>query len=63
MFAPTEDRGAPGMGFTHKVGDVVTIRAAELGSLANRMTTSDKAPQWTFGTGDLMRNLARRGLL
>ena len=63
MFAPTEDRGAKGMGFTHKVGDIVTIRAPELGSLANRMTTSDEAPPWTFGTGDLMRNLARRGLL
>jgi len=63
MFAPTEDRGAKGMGFTHKVGDVVTIRATELGSLTNRMTTSDAAPHWTFGTGDLMRNLARRGLL
>ncbi len=63
MFAPTEDRGAKGMGFTHKVGDIVTIRATELGSLANRMTTSDAAPPWTFGAGDLMRNLARRGLL
>src|SRR5690606_32416360 len=63
MFAPTEDRGAKGMGFTHKAGDIVTIRAAELGSLVNRMTTSDAAPPWTFGMADLMRNLARRGLL
>ena len=63
MFAPTEDRDAKGMGFTHKVGDIVTIRAPELGSLVNRMTTSDKAPPWTFGTADLMRNLARRRLL
>jgi fumarylacetoacetate (FAA) hydrolase family protein len=63
MFAPTEDRGAPGLGFTHKVGDIVTIHAPELGSLTNRMTTSDKAPAWTFGTCDLMRNLAHRGLL
>jgi len=63
MFAPTEDRDTKGMGFTHKVGDIVTIRAPELGSLVNRMTTSDKAPPWTFGTADLMRNLARRGLL
>ena len=22
MFAPVKDRGAPGMGFTHKVGDL-----------------------------------------
>lgn len=63
MFAPTEDRGAKGMGFTHKTGDIVTIRATELGSLTNRMTTSDEAPRWEFGAGDLMRNLARRGLL
>ena len=63
MFAPTEDRGAPGMGFTHKEGDVVTIRASELGALTNRMVHADKARPWTFGTGDLMRNLAKRGLL
>ncbi|MFZ4806626.1 MAG: fumarylacetoacetate hydrolase family protein [Hyphomicrobiaceae bacterium] len=63
MFAPVEDRGAPGMGFTHKPGDIVTIHAAALGSLVNRMTTSDKAPAWTFGAADLMRNLAKRGLL
>ncbi|MCL4765992.1 MAG: fumarylacetoacetate hydrolase family protein [Hyphomicrobiaceae bacterium] len=63
MFAPTEDRGAKGMGFTHKTGDIVTIRAAGLGGLTNRMTSSDEAPRWTFGAGDLMRNLARRGLL
>jgi fumarylacetoacetate (FAA) hydrolase family protein len=63
MFAPTEDRGAPGMGFTHKSGDIVTISAPELGALSNRMTTSDKASPWTFGAADLMRNLAKRGLL
>ena len=40
MFAPTEDRGAPGMGFTHKPGDVVVISTPALGSLANAMTTS-----------------------
>jgi fumarylacetoacetate (FAA) hydrolase family protein len=63
MFAPVEDRDAPGMGFTHKGGDIVTISALELGSLTNRMTTSDQAPPWTFGAGDLMKNLAKRGLL
>ncbi len=25
MFAPTDDRDAPGQGFTHKDGDIVTI--------------------------------------
>ena len=63
MFAPKDDRGAPGMGFTHHEGDLVTIYAAELGSLTNRMTMADKAPPWSYGTADLMRNLAKRGLL
>ncbi len=63
MFAPTEDRGEAGMGFTHKVGDVVTISTPALGSLTNLMTTSDRAKPWTFGTGALMRNLSKRGLL
>ena len=63
MFAPTEDRGQPGMGFTHRVGDIVTISAPALGALVNRMVHADKARPWTFGTGALMRNLARRGLL
>jgi fumarylacetoacetate (FAA) hydrolase family protein len=63
MFAPVKDRGTKGQGFTHKEGDVTTIAAPELGLLANRMTLSTKAPPWEFGTGALMRNLARRGLL
>ena len=63
LFAPVEDRDAPGKGFTHKLGDVVTVSAPELGTLANRMTTSDKAAPWTHGASHLMRNLAKRGLL
>lgn len=63
MFAPVKDREGPGLGFTHRVGDLVEIAAPKLGRLVNRMTTSDKAPAWTFGAGHLMRNLARRGLL
>jgi fumarylacetoacetate (FAA) hydrolase family protein len=63
MFAPVKDRGAKGQGFTHKAGDVTTIAAPELGTLANRMTLSTEAPPWEFGTGALMKNLARRGLL
>jgi len=63
MFAPVKDRDAPGMGFTHHLGDVVTIAADRLGALVNVVTTSDQAPEWTFGVGDLMRNLAKRGLL
>jgi len=63
MFAPVQDRGTPGMGFTHKLGDVVAIRADHFGTLANRVTTCDRAEPWTFGAGALMRNLAARGLL
>jgi fumarylacetoacetate (FAA) hydrolase family protein len=63
MFAPVKDRDAPGMGFTHHPGDRVTIAADKLGALTNVVTTSDLAPEWTFGVGELMRNLAKRGLL
>ena len=63
MFAPVDDRGAPGSGFTHKVGDVVSIAAPELGTLVNEVVTCDGAEPWTFGTGALMANLARRGVL
>jgi fumarylacetoacetate (FAA) hydrolase family protein len=63
MFSPVKDRGAKGQGFTHKVGDITLISTPTLGTLANRMTLSTEAPPWTFGTGALMRNLARRGLL
>jgi fumarylacetoacetate (FAA) hydrolase family protein len=63
MFAPTQDRGAKGQGFTHKTGDVVTIASNKLGSLTNRMRLSTECAPWTFGTGALMRNLATRGLI
>ena len=63
MFAPVADRGAPGMGFTHKTGDIVTIGAAKLGRLVNRMRPCEECERWTFGAGALMRNLARRGLI
>jgi fumarylacetoacetate (FAA) hydrolase family protein len=63
MFAPIEDRDVAGQGFTHKLGDVVTIEAERLGRLSNSMVHSMAAEPWTFGAGALMRNLARRGLL
>jgi fumarylacetoacetate (FAA) hydrolase family protein len=63
MFAPTQDRHGPGLGFTHVVGDVVSISTPALGALINRVTTSDCAEPWTFGVTALMRNLAQRGLL
>ncbi|HEX5286439.1 MAG TPA: fumarylacetoacetate hydrolase family protein [Polaromonas sp.] len=63
MFAPTQDRHGPGQGFTHVVGDVVSVSTPQLGMLVNRVTTSDLAAPWTFGIGALMQSLARRGLL
>lgn len=63
LFAPTEDRDLPGKGFTHKLGDVVEIRNRDLGTLRNTVRLSTEAPEWTFGSAALMRNLARRGLI
>jgi fumarylacetoacetate (FAA) hydrolase family protein len=63
MFAPTKDRGAPGQGFTHKLGDVVHVESPRLGRLTNLMTSSRDAEPWTFGASTLMKNLAKRGLL
>jgi len=63
MFAPIEDRDAPGKGFTHKTDDIVTISAPKLGRLVNRIRPTDQCERWTFGTTALMRNLAKRGLL
>src|SRR3546814_146558 len=63
MFAPLQDRDRPGEGFTHKPGDVVTIRARQLGALVNVVNHCDKIAPWTFGTAALMQNLAARGLL
>ncbi len=63
LFAPIEDRDAPGKGFTHKVGDIVSIACPELGTLVNRIRLSTDCPPWTFGTSHLMRHLARQGLL
>ncbi len=63
LFAPVQDRDEPGRGFTHKPGDVVRISTPSLGELANIVTTSKAAAPWAFGIRDLMRNLARRGLI
>jgi fumarylacetoacetate (FAA) hydrolase family protein len=63
MFAPIEDRDAPGAGFTHHLGDVVTVSEPRLGALVNRVDYSDRLPPWSFGIVALMNNLAARGLL
>ncbi|MBG1233056.1 fumarylacetoacetate hydrolase family protein [Aestuariivirga litoralis] len=63
MFAPTDDRGEKGKGFTHHVGDVVEISTPLLGVLRNRVVYTNKAPKWNFGLADFMRNIAKRKLL
>ena len=63
LFAPTQDRDAPGQGFTHHLGDVVEIAAPGFGVLRNTVRLSTDCPEWTFGASHLMRNLAARGLL
>lgn len=63
LFAPTQDRDTPGGGFTHKLGDVVTIANDQLGTLTNIVRLSTECPKWTFGASHLMRNLAHRDLI
>lgn len=63
LFAPVEDRGETGKGFTHVVGDVVRIGSPLIGTLTNQVQTSENCDPWVFGIRDLMRNLGQRGLL
>ena len=63
MFAPTKDRDGPGKGFTHKMGDVVSVSSPQLGRLVNRVSPCDAIAPWTFGTRALIVNLAARGIL
>lgn len=62
MFAPTQDRDAPGAGFTHHIGDRVTIHTARLGALINSVGLSTQITPWRFGLRELFRSLAARGL-
>jgi fumarylacetoacetate (FAA) hydrolase family protein len=63
LFAPTQDRGGKGMGFTHQPGDIVRISSPELGVLQNQVTFTHLAPPWKFGVSALMKNLGQRDLL
>ncbi len=47
----------------HKVGDVVTVATPKLGRLRNTMRLSPDCSPWTFGAANLMRHLARHGVL
>ena len=63
LFAPVDDRYEAGKGFTHATNDVVRIACDQLGALVNRVRPTNECEPWTFGAADLMRNLARRGLI
>jgi fumarylacetoacetate (FAA) hydrolase family protein len=63
MFAPVVDRETAGEGFTHRLGDIVTIATPLLGTLVNVVEHSEKCAPWSFGVRDLMSSLARRGVL
>lgn len=62
MFAPIQDRDAPGAGFTHHRGDRVRISSARLGGLVNWVDHSDAIPPWEFGIRALFKSLSTRGL-
>ncbi len=63
MFSPIKDRDAAGAGFTHHLGDLVSVSTPSLGTLINAVQRSNEITPWTFGVRALYQNLARRGLL
>lgn len=63
LFSPTQDRHAPGAGFTHELGDRVAISNPYLGSLINVVMHSQRAPRWETGIWAFVTNLSDRGLL
>ncbi|WP_321958234.1 fumarylacetoacetate hydrolase family protein [Burkholderia cenocepacia] len=63
MFSPIKDRDAVGGGFTHHLGDQVTISAPPLGAIVNTVQLSTEIAPWSFGVRALYANLARRGLV
>lgn len=63
LFAPTEDRDQPGNGFTHKLGDHVSISSRQLGTLHNRVQHSCALAPWTFGILAFINNLVKRRLI
>jgi fumarylacetoacetate (FAA) hydrolase family protein len=62
MFSPIQDRGAAGKGFTHRLGDRVTVSTPSLGSLINEVQRCDEIAPWTFGIRALYQSLASRGI-
>ena len=62
MFSPIQDRDAPGGGFTHHLGDRVTLSTPALGALVNTVRLCTEIAPWTFGVRALA-NLAARACL
>jgi len=62
-FAPVKDREGPGKGFTHRIGDIVTISTPSLGALSNRVRYATDCPPWSYGASHLLRDLGKAGLL
>ncbi len=63
MFVPSKDRGVAGQGFTHHIGDVVTISSEKFGALVNRVRLAPDCAPWDYGVRALMKDLAAAGLL
>lgn len=63
MFSPIKDRDAIGAGFTHHLGDRVTIASDALGALVNHVQRCDAIAPWTFGVRALYRHLTLLGLI
>ncbi len=63
LFAPVEDRDQAGGGFTHHLGDRVSISSPRLGCLHNVVTYADRALPWRDGVRSLIASLSARGLL
>ena len=61
LFAPTQDRDTPDGGFTHKIGDRVTISSDHLGVLTNSVGSAEELPSWDFGLRSLLAYLHRSG--
>lgn len=61
LFAPNEDRNAPGMGFTHETDDIVEISSSRLGTLTNMVAPTEDLEPWTYGIGRLLGYLLDRG--
>ncbi len=59
MFSPIQDRDGEGQGFTHHIGDRVTIATPALGALVNRVDRSDDLPPWTYGIRQWMAHRHR----